>query len=66
LLRSSREVPETTRSGLGAVFMSDIWQFAAVFPASGGGEDFLFGGLSFYGESPKSDLRWLCLALAAF
>jgi hypothetical protein len=63
MLRSSQEIPETTRSGLGAVFVSDIWEFVAVFSASGGGEDFVFGGLNIQGESLKSDLRWLCLAM---
>jgi hypothetical protein len=45
MLKSSQEIPNTARSGLGALFVSDIWQFVAVFSTSGGGEDFIFGVL---------------------
>jgi hypothetical protein len=45
MLKSSQEIPKTARSGLGALFVSDIWQFVAVFSTSGGGEDFIFGVL---------------------
>jgi hypothetical protein len=58
MLKSSQEIPKTARSGLGAVFVSDIWQFVAVFSTSGGGEDFIFGVL-IQDESLKSDLLYV-------
>jgi hypothetical protein len=39
--------------------------FAAVVSASVDSVNFVLGGLSFLGENPKSDLRWLYLAMTA-
>ena len=54
-------------SCLGKIYVSEDQRFAAVFSASGAviPADFVVGGLSFWGENSRSDLRCLYLVMAA-
>jgi hypothetical protein len=64
--REPVEIPWSAQNGLGEVCVLNNWCFVVVVLASRGGTlmNFVLGGPNFRGETPRSDLCWLHLAIA--